>query len=52
MMLMGKYILQENIIKAFDLNEVHLQCKKNPLKMRKEKKPDLNTPTEGKDKAD
>ncbi|ELU14908.1 hypothetical protein CAPTEDRAFT_227823 [Capitella teleta] len=34
---------KENIIKAFDLNDLHLQCKKNPIKNRKDKKADLNT---------
>lgn len=33
---------EENVIKAFELNELYLQCKKNPIKLSKRRKADLN----------
>eukprot|EP00914_Ancora_sagittata_P029927 GHVO01059431.1.p1 GENE.GHVO01059431.1~~GHVO01059431.1.p1 ORF type:complete len:209 (+),score=12.19 GHVO01059431.1:93-629(+) len=39
---------KENVIKAFDLNDVYLQCKKNPIKVRKDKKSDLNSSNKSK----
>ena len=38
---------QENVVAAFELNELHLQCKKNPI--RKKNKRDLEKPSKDSD---
>ena len=39
--------IQDNVVAAFELNELHLQCKKNPI--RKKNKRDLEKPNKDSD---
>jgi len=37
--------LQENVVRDFELNELHLQCKKTPLTKHRDKKDVINNHT-------